>query len=134
MLQLAWAGEGILRLLLQRACPPGPSWLQLCLSPIQGVLLERNVAADVLGHAFFIEDGAEFNNTMRGNLGLLVSAAQLLCPCFMHSAFAGGLPGCLPLLTRSSRCASPPQVRPKTTGARLGSDKVGANGDLSVFW
>ena len=25
-------------------------------------------------------------------------------------------------------------MRPKTTGARLGSDQAGANGDLSVFW
>jgi hypothetical protein len=40
--------------------------------------------------------GSEFGNTLRGNLGLLVT--------------------------------------PKTAGARLGSDREGANGDLSVFW
>lgn len=62
----------------------------------QGALLERNVAVGVAGHAFFLEDGAETGNTLRGNLGLL--------------------------------------VRPKTEGARLGSDRDGPNGDLSVFW
>lgn len=36
------------------------------------MLLERNVAFDVAGHAFFIEDGAEWDNTLRGNLGLMV--------------------------------------------------------------
>ncbi|KAI8476289.1 MAG: hypothetical protein J3K34DRAFT_365184 [Monoraphidium minutum] len=63
---------------------------------LAGVLLERSVAFEIAGHAFFMEDGAEWGNTLRGNLGML--------------------------------------VRPKTTGARLGSDAAGANGDLSVFW
>ncbi|EFN52976.1 hypothetical protein CHLNCDRAFT_137383 [Chlorella variabilis] len=63
---------------------------------LAGALLERNVAVGVAGHAFFLEDGAETGNTLRGNLGLL--------------------------------------VRPKTEGARLGSDRDGPNGDLSVFW
>ncbi|RHY27857.1 hypothetical protein DYB32_006482 [Aphanomyces invadans] len=34
----------------------------------QSVLVERNVAYNITGHAMFLEDGAEFNNTFRGNL------------------------------------------------------------------
>lgn len=62
----------------------------------QGVLVEGNVAVDVAGHAFFLEDGSETDNTFRGNLGML--------------------------------------VRPKLSGARLGSERAGPGGDLSVFW
>lgn len=63
---------------------------------MQGVLVEGNVAVDVAGHAFFLEDGSETDNTFRGNLGML--------------------------------------VRPKLSGARLGSERAGPGGDLSVFW
>lgn len=37
----------------------------------QGVTVERTVAVDVQGHAFFFEDGAEWGNTLQGNLGML---------------------------------------------------------------
>jgi len=36
-----------------------------------GTYVERNVAYDNLGHAFFFEDGNEINNVMRYNLGLV---------------------------------------------------------------
>ena len=35
-----------------------------------GVLLERNVAYNAVGHCYFIEDGAEVDNVLRNNLGL----------------------------------------------------------------
>ncbi|KAF0718333.1 hypothetical protein As57867_001750, partial [Aphanomyces stellatus] len=34
----------------------------------QSVLVEANVAYNITGHAMFLEDGSEFNNTFRGNL------------------------------------------------------------------
>jgi cell migration-inducing and hyaluronan-binding protein len=40
----------------------------------QGVLLEGNSAFDIAGHAYFLEDGAEWGNTLRGNLGMLGEA------------------------------------------------------------
>lgn len=44
----------------------------------QGVTLANNVAYDVMGHAFFTEDGNEFGNTITGNLGLVTRASQAL--------------------------------------------------------
>ncbi|MGL4609719.1 MAG: G8 domain-containing protein [Trueperaceae bacterium] len=35
-----------------------------------GVTVKNNVAANTLGHCFFLEDGAEFDNVLEGNLGL----------------------------------------------------------------
>lgn len=35
-----------------------------------GVLLQNNVAYDAAGHCFFLEDGAEVDNVLEGNLGL----------------------------------------------------------------
>ena len=114
------------------------------------------MAVEVLGHAFFIEDGAEWDNTLRGNLGMLVGggagrggagggapalpqvclaahgliqARQESMPHTAAHALAFHMGPCLtppPLL--------PPQVRPKLDGAWLGSDRVGPNGDLSVYW
>lgn len=40
------------------------------------MLLERNVAFDVMGHAYFIEDGGEWDNTLRGNLGMLARGGR----------------------------------------------------------
>ncbi len=34
-----------------------------------GILLENNAAYNTLGHCFFLEDGSETGNTLRGNLG-----------------------------------------------------------------
>ena len=36
-----------------------------------GVILEDNVAYDAPGHCYFLEDGNEQNNVLRGNLGML---------------------------------------------------------------
>ncbi|GLD91783.1 hypothetical protein PINS_up000316 [Pythium insidiosum] len=38
----------------------------------QGVVVERNVAFNITGHAMMLEDGAEFDNTLRDNLLVLV--------------------------------------------------------------
>ncbi|CAK4082467.1 unnamed protein product [Aphanomyces euteiches] len=38
----------------------------------QSVVVERNVAYNITGHAIFLEDGAEFNNTFRRNLVAMV--------------------------------------------------------------
>ena len=48
-----------------------------------GTTVERNVAYDNLGHAFFFEDGNEINNVMQYNLGLVTrrpSAEDALLP------------------------------------------------------
>jgi hypothetical protein len=42
------------------------------------VLVEDNVAFDILGHCFFLEDGVEVNNTFRNNLGADVKIAATL--------------------------------------------------------
>lgn len=36
-----------------------------------GVLLDGNAAFDTYGHCYFLEDGAEIGNVLRGNLGML---------------------------------------------------------------
>lgn len=62
------------------------------------MLLERNVAFDIAGHAFFIEDGGEWDNTLRGNLGMLVRspnwgpAVRFAC-AFYHAVVCKGLVG-----------------------------------------
>ena len=144
----------------------------------QGVLLERNVAFNISGHAYFIEDGGEWDNTLRGNLGMLVrgQGAEVCSEGWPAAAPRGAAgvqrwgwgsagcrrlhlaagtfclaakPACLPgwraaqpkphlsalhCTTPTHPPAAPPQVLPKTAGARLGSDRAGANGDLSVYW
>jgi cell surface hyaluronidase len=40
------------------------------------LLLQRNVAYDVIGHCYFLEDGAERGNLFDGNLGLLTRKPQ----------------------------------------------------------
>ena len=52
----------------------------------QGVLVERAVAVNVLGHAYFFEDGAEFGNTLRNNLGMLGEAQRASGPGRTHAA------------------------------------------------
>lgn len=40
--------------------------------------MEENVAFDILGHCFFLEDGVEENNTFKNNLGADVKKATKL--------------------------------------------------------
>ncbi len=42
------------------------------------MLLAANVAYDVMGHAYFTEDGNESGNVLEGNLGVLTRASQAL--------------------------------------------------------
>ena len=42
------------------------------------LLVEKNVAFDVLGHAYFLEDGIEQNNIIQDNLGVFVRASSSL--------------------------------------------------------
>lgn len=144
----------------------------------QGVLVERCAAVEIPGHAYFLEDGAEWDNTLRGNLGMLGeptparccmahSCCVLICavhfrfvwlrgpwrgPCTLRAHSPALWPAAWPAQRRNPDGRSQPQsgspaatsrarpisharpVRAKTTGARLGSDQVGDNGDLSVFW
>jgi hypothetical protein len=37
-----------------------------------------NVAYDIKGHAFFVEDGTEKNNYITGNLGILIRRSSAL--------------------------------------------------------
>ncbi len=48
-----------------------------------GILLENNAAYDTLGHCYFLEDGSETGNVLRGNLGFSTKqpdTAQRLLP------------------------------------------------------
>ena len=45
---------------------------------VSGLLVENNVAYDVMGHAFFIEDGIETGNTIQYNLGVAVRTSSTL--------------------------------------------------------
>ena len=45
---------------------------------VHGLLIESNVAYNVNGHAFFMEDGAETNNTIRYNIGLSIKTSSSL--------------------------------------------------------
>ncbi|OQR92360.1 transmembrane protein [Achlya hypogyna] len=58
----------------------------------QNVVVERNVAYNVSGHAIFLEDGAEFNNVFDGNLVALVRE-KLDGPFRLGSDDASGLAG-----------------------------------------
>ena len=42
------------------------------------LLVENNVAYNILGHAYFFEDGNEQQNTLQGNLGVFVQASSSL--------------------------------------------------------
>jgi len=42
-----------------------------------GARLENNVAVDVLGHAYFLEDGTEMNNTLRSNVAMKVRPCRV---------------------------------------------------------
>ncbi|KAK3105830.1 hypothetical protein FSP39_006666, partial [Pinctada imbricata] len=43
-----------------------------------GTLIKDNVAFDILGHCYFLEDGGEKHNVFDGNLGALIKAARLI--------------------------------------------------------
>ena len=45
---------------------------------VSGLLVEHNVANDIMGHAFFIEDGIETGNTIQYNLGVAVRTSSTL--------------------------------------------------------
>ena len=45
---------------------------------VTGVLVEHNVAYNVMGHAFFIEDGIETGNTIQYNLGVFIKTSSSL--------------------------------------------------------
>lgn len=45
---------------------------------VSGLVVEHNVAHDVMGHAFFIEDGIETGNTIQYNLGVAVRTSSTL--------------------------------------------------------
>lgn len=45
---------------------------------VDHLLVERNVAYDVLGHAYFLEDGNEQFNVIQGNLGVFVRGSSSL--------------------------------------------------------
>ncbi|KAJ3088845.1 Fibrocystin-L [Quaeritorhiza haematococci] len=45
---------------------------------VHGLQISDNVAYDVLGHTFFVEDGIETNNTFTGNLGVLTKKSLSL--------------------------------------------------------
>ena len=45
---------------------------------VSGLLVEHNVAYDIMGHAFFIEDGIETGNTIQYNLGVAVRTSSTL--------------------------------------------------------
>ncbi len=40
--------------------------------------IQKNVAYNVMGHTFFIEDGIETNNLLEDNLGLCTRASNSL--------------------------------------------------------
>ena len=45
---------------------------------VDNLLVENNVAYNVLGHAYFLEDGNEQNNVLQDNLGVFVRASSSL--------------------------------------------------------
>lgn len=45
---------------------------------VSRLLVERNVVYDVMGHAYFIEDGIETGNTIQYNLGVFVRTSSTL--------------------------------------------------------
>ena len=45
---------------------------------VDNLLVEKNVAYDVLGHAYFLEDGIEQHNTIQDNLGVFVRSSSSL--------------------------------------------------------
>ena len=45
---------------------------------VRGLMVERNVAYHVMGHAYFIEDGIETGNTIQYNLGVFVQTSSSL--------------------------------------------------------
>lgn len=45
---------------------------------VDNLLVERNVAYDILGHAYFLEDGNEENNIIQDNLGVFVRGSSSL--------------------------------------------------------
>lgn len=45
---------------------------------VNHLLVERNVAYDILGHAYFLEDGIEEHNIIQDNLGIFVRASSSL--------------------------------------------------------
>ena len=45
---------------------------------VSGLVVEHNVANDIMGHAFFIEDGIETGNTIQYNLGVAVRTSSTL--------------------------------------------------------
>ena len=77
-------GEGAARFILSH-----PSLCHVnritALTPLPGCLtrtppqaiLENNVVYDIMGHAFFLEDGIETGNIFDGNLGFLTRASQV---------------------------------------------------------
>lgn len=74
---------------------------------VRGLLVERNVAYQVMGHAFFIEDGIETGNTIQYNLGVfVVTSSSLLNVDVTPAAFW--------------------ITNPNNTGALYGSHKGGA--------
>ncbi|XP_006825958.1 fibrocystin-L-like [Saccoglossus kowalevskii] len=45
---------------------------------VHNLLVEHNVAFDIMGHAYFMEDGIETNNIIQYNLGIFVKASASL--------------------------------------------------------
>ena len=45
---------------------------------VNHLLIEKNVAYDILGHAYFLEDGIEEHNIIQDNLGIFVRASSSL--------------------------------------------------------
>ncbi|XP_070541075.1 fibrocystin-L-like [Ptychodera flava] len=45
---------------------------------VHNLLVEHNVAYNIMGHAYFLEDGNETNNTIQYNLGVFVKASSSL--------------------------------------------------------
>uniref|UniRef100_A0ABM0MU86 Fibrocystin-L-like n=1 Tax=Saccoglossus kowalevskii TaxID=10224 RepID=A0ABM0MU86_SACKO len=45
---------------------------------VHNLLVEHNVAFDIMGHAYFMEDGIETNNIIQYNLGIFVKASSSL--------------------------------------------------------
>ncbi|XP_077870118.1 fibrocystin-L-like [Saccoglossus kowalevskii] len=45
---------------------------------VRNLLVEHNVAFDIMGHAYFMEDGIETNNIIQYNLGIFVRATSSL--------------------------------------------------------
>jgi nitrous oxidase accessory protein NosD len=60
------------------SCSRGSNQRGYVLHQTNEVLVEDNVAFDILGHCYFLEDGVEVNNTFRNNLGADVKKATKL--------------------------------------------------------